>query len=31
MTGNYYNREVETTGRNAGIGCLLFGSESGEL
>jgi hypothetical protein len=31
MAGNYYNREVETTRSDAGIGCFLFGSESGEF
>jgi len=29
MAGNYYNREIETTRSDAGIGCLLMGQAEG--
>ena len=31
MAGNYYNREVETTRSDAGIGCVLIGDGAGQF
>ncbi|MDX1407380.1 MAG: VCBS repeat-containing protein, partial [Saprospiraceae bacterium] len=31
LAGNYYNREVETTRSDAGVGCVLLGSADGSF